>query len=114
MRARKLMVAAVALAALAAASCMAGMIAQRRQEFVASHPGLSMADRESILHGEVRIGMTEDEAVAAWGEPDEINRTTAASGVTEQWVYDEYDGYGNAIPKNFLYFTNGLLTTIQN
>lgn len=53
----------------------------------------------------VRIGMT-DEAVLTegWGRPDKINRTTTATGVSEQWVY----GY------KYLYFEDGVLVTIQN
>jgi hypothetical protein len=54
----------------------------------------------------VYIGMSaEDARESTWGEPHEINRTTTASGVHEQWVYGS---------KRFLYFTNGKLTAIQD
>ena len=55
----------------------------------------------------VRIGMTSDEVLnhSNWGTPDDINLTITVQGTFEQWVY----GYSN-----FLYFTNGILTTIQN
>jgi len=55
----------------------------------------------------VRIGMTEKQVLTrtSWGKPDSINRTTTAQGTTEQWVYG--DG-------QYLYFTNGKLTVIQN
>lgn len=53
----------------------------------------------------VRIGMSQQEVVdSSWGRPRTINRTTRASGTQEQWVYD--GGY--------LYFEDGVLTTIQN
>lgn len=53
----------------------------------------------------VTIGMTEQDALdSSWGKPRKINRTTNAYGVSEQWVYD--GGY--------LYFKNGVLTSIQN
>lgn len=53
----------------------------------------------------VTIGMTDQDALdSSWGKPNKINRTTNAYGVREQWVYD--GGY--------LYFTNGVLTSIQN
>lgn len=53
----------------------------------------------------VRVGMSEQDVLASsWGRPRKINRTTRASGVSEQWVYD--GGY--------LYFDNGVLTAIQN
>ncbi|MBY6931687.1 1,4-beta-N-acetylmuramidase [Clostridium botulinum] len=60
---------------------------------------------ESFSKG-VSIGMTEDQVlVSNWGRPNEINKTTTKYGTYEQWVYDGY---------NYLYFENGILTTIQN
>lgn len=54
----------------------------------------------------VRIGMTKAEALDSnWGWPERINKTINVNGVREQW------GYGG---KNYLYFENGVLTTIQN
>lgn len=55
----------------------------------------------------VKIGMTEKQVIekTSWGAPEKVNRTTSASGVREQWVF----GGGN-----YLYFTNGRLTAIQN
>lgn len=56
-------------------------------------------------HEGVRLGMTKDEVLgSSWGRPRTINTTTYTFGVHEQWVYD--GGY--------LYFENGILTTIQN
>lgn len=53
----------------------------------------------------VNVGMTEQDALdSSWGKPRKINRTTNAYGVSEQWVYD--GGY--------LYFKDGVLTSIQN
>jgi hypothetical protein len=52
------------------------------------------------------IGMSKEEALASsWGRPESVNRTTNAYGTREQWVY----GGGN-----YLYFENGVLTSIQN
>ena len=52
------------------------------------------------------IGMTKEEArKSTWGEPQKINTTTTRYGVHEQWVYS-----GN----RYLYFDNGILTSIQN
>lgn len=51
------------------------------------------------------IGMTEAEVLGSyWGEPDDINTTTTTSGTEEQWVYDG---------RGYLYFEDGILTTIQ-
>ncbi|PFO08480.1 hypothetical protein COJ85_03030 [Bacillus sp. AFS076308] len=39
----------------------------------------------------VIIGMTSEEVLTeGWGRPSDINRTTSASGVSEQWVYPGY------------------------
>lgn len=54
-----------------------------------------------------RIGMTMKQVIneTEWGKPGSINRTTTSNGTTEQWVYGG---------RNYLYFRNGVLTTIQN
>lgn len=53
----------------------------------------------------VHIGMTEDEVrQSSWGRPESVNRTIMANGTHEQWVYS--GGY--------LYFEDGVLTSIQN
>ncbi|BCZ47613.1 hypothetical protein psyc5s11_36800 [Clostridium gelidum] len=54
----------------------------------------------------VSIGMTKSEVLASsWGKPKDINKTTTKYGTNEQWVYS-----GN----RYLYFDNGILTSIQN
>lgn len=58
-----------------------------------------------IIQHKVKIGMTKEMARESWGIPEDINKTTNQYGTFEQWVY----GGGN-----YLYFDNGVLTTIQN
>lgn len=54
----------------------------------------------------VSLGMTKAEVLErSWGKPNHINRTVTASGVREQWVYDD---------RGYLYFENDLLVAIQN
>lgn len=54
----------------------------------------------------VRIGMTKQEVLdSSWGEPYDINTSIGSWGVHEQWCYEGY---------NYLYFENGILTSIQN
>ena len=54
----------------------------------------------------VSIGMTQEEVIASsWGKPQSVNRTTGTWGTHEQWVYGG---------KNYLYFENGTLSSIQN
>ncbi|MDH0562208.1 hypothetical protein [Acinetobacter courvalinii] len=58
---------------------------------------------------EPKVGMSTAQAEkSTWGYPDKINKTTNATGITEQWVYRR----GSA--SKYLYFKNGKLTTIQD
>ncbi|MBY0473235.1 hypothetical protein K2Q00_03070 [Patescibacteria group bacterium] len=57
-----------------------------------------------ILEKKVAIGMSPEQARAAWGEPDHVNRTITADGTNEQWVYGS----------NYIYFDDGILSSIQN
>ncbi|MNW56828.1 hypothetical protein D3C74_345730 [compost metagenome] len=53
-----------------------------------------------------QIGMTEQEVIySKWGMPKHVNKTTTAYGISEQWVYDNY---------KYIYFENGIVTTIQD
>jgi len=61
-----------------------------------------------IIEGKVHVGMTKNEALESWGTPSDINKTTTAYGVREQWVYR-----GRNYARKYLYFDNGVLKTIQ-
>lgn len=66
---------------------------------------IKIADR-TLNPSTVKIGMTVDEVLTeGWGKPTKINKTTTQYGVSEQWVYPNY---------NYLYFDDGILTAIQN
>lgn len=54
---------------------------------------------------DLEIGMTKEEVLEIFGEPKDINRTITADSVSEQWVYS-----GGI----YLYFEDGILTTIQD
>ena len=54
--------------------------------------------------GKVKIGWNKELCKEAWGEPRNVNKTTTAYGVNEQWVYST---------SRYLYFDNGVLTAIQ-
>lgn len=58
------------------------------------------------------IGMTATEAQGLtfpWGRPDKVNKTTHSNGVREQWIYTDVNGMGI----RYLYFQDGVLTSIQ-
>lgn len=74
-------------------------------QLAAARKSSEAADRAKRRKEGVHIGMSMDDArMSSWGRPRRVNRTTTAAGETEQWVYD--GGY--------LYFSNGVLTAIQN
>ena len=55
----------------------------------------------------VSIGMTAERVLQSnWGKPTQINRTTTSHGTREQWVYRGQ--------RSYLYFEDGILTSIQN
>lgn len=57
--------------------------------------------------GKVRIGMTEDEVIRAWGKPDHVNKTITSSGTRKQLVF------GTSSKRQYLYIDDGVLTSIQ-
>lgn len=64
----------------------------------------------AIATGKIVIGMTNSEVVRAWGKPNAINRTVAAGGTREQWVYSDA-GLRRA---QYLYLDDGVLTSYQS
>lgn len=62
-------------------------------------------DWQQMGQGRVKIGWNRDKCKLSWGTPYAINRTITASHLHEQWVY-----YNS----RFLYFTDGILKTIQD
>lgn len=67
---------------------------------------MQVAKREAKKQG-VRIGMSKQDVLdSSWGRPEHINTTTTSNQTSEQWVYSGYHSY--------LYFTDGVLTAIQN
>jgi len=61
-----------------------------------------------IFENQIRIGWSEAEVLESMGQPKKINTTRSASGSREQWVYQ-----GENYDFKYLYFDNGILTTIQ-
>lgn len=59
-----------------------------------------------IILGEIQLGMDKTACWYAWGSAERENKTTYEWGVREQWVYPDRNAY--------LYFTDGVLTAIQD
>lgn len=68
------------------------------------HPVVTPASISSRL----RIGMTANELLGLLGTPVDVNRTTTAYGVHEQWIY-EHGGV-----RSYYYLEDGKLTAWQD
>jgi len=62
----------------------------------------------------IRLGMTDDAVIEAWGRPARISRSVGSWGVREQWRYGMYGIATGASNFQYLYFQNGILTSWQN
>lgn len=60
---------------------------QKRVAALKSKYGWDDATCLTIAGGKISIGMTPAMVIAAWGRPEDINRTTTSYRVHEQWVY---------------------------
>lgn len=58
----------------------------------------------SVIARRIRFGMTRQQVLLSWGEPDDINRTAIPGQLSEQWAYGE----------RYIYFTNGVVTAWQD
>lgn len=68
------------------------------------HPTWSNQICNVIGNREIQIGMTKEQAIAAWEKPKSINESVGSWGKHEQWVYDG----------QYLYFENGILKSFQS
>jgi Protein of unknown function (DUF2845) len=63
----------------------------------------------------ISIGMTVDQVLASrWGQPSERRRTTTATHLNEQWIYEDGPACGPLTRLSCLYFEDGILTVIQD
>jgi hypothetical protein len=91
---------------------------QQRQQQAAQ----KASEENALRKWQPRIGMTEDEITqviqskecymsrgSKWCGHHEVNTTRTAKGTREQWVWTDVTG----MPIWYMYFTNGVLTFIQ-
>lgn len=80
--------------------------AQAAKDLAVAAARQDAADKKRKRSQGVHVGMTKADVLASsWGKPQEINTSTYSFGVHEQWVYGG---------RNYLYFKDGILTSIQN
>lgn len=111
-----------------------GLIAAHRQAMKAIYPGWPW---DLLDAGTITLGMSEDMAMMALGDPDIINETVDVSGSHVQWAYRPHsdentqnsDGSWNVTVSShrmngidhrathayeYVYFDNGILTAWQD
>ena len=86
---------------------------QRRQDYIESRPGLSADIKTAILEGRVAEGMTGEDVLASWGEPERKTITYSRGGITELWTYLTPIGHFTS-GEVTLTVTNGHLTGLTN
>jgi hypothetical protein len=77
---------------------------QIRSAYVQAHPERPEKIKTAIADGKIILGMSADDTRASWGQPDKVNRTVTAGGVSEQWVYGD----------TYVYFEDSILTSWQD
>lgn len=71
-----------------------------QRQYVLDHKNLDSRTKNAILSGSIFQGMTTDEVIASWGEPDNKSTAKTPQGHIAQWIYNTGD---------YLYFLNGIL-----
>lgn len=93
------------LFSLTRSSMCIGWNEQNRTRFENAKPADAAHNDAKPQKSAPAIGMTAEEVRnSSWGKPSDINKTTTAYGVHEQWVYS-----GN----RYIYFDDGIVTSIQ-
>lgn len=84
-------------------------IRDKQKEYKDAQERREREKAEWAARKEPKIGMTKAEAYkSSWGYPDKENVTKSDHGTSEQWVYRRGSN------SQYLYFKDGILTTIQD
>lgn len=74
------------------------------------NPAWDDQTKVAVQSGKIHIGMTKDQAKAAWGRPDLTRRSVSAQGEIETWQYGTYHWTSH---KRYLSFINGKLIRVS-
>jgi hypothetical protein len=67
--------------------------AQKKEDYIASHPDLSAEKIAAIRANKIVLGMTPSEVYAAWGMADAVHKSVTARGTRETHVYRYRQAY---------------------
>lgn len=58
-----------------------------QEKYVKEHPELSEDTKKNILNETITIGMTEEQVMASWGKPDDIEIFSSEYNSYKRWIY---------------------------
>jgi len=82
-----------------------------REEMVARHPEWTNEMKKLVGEGQIKIGMTQEQLLSSWGNPNNVNKNAGGWGVFEQWSYGDV-----RYPYNvtyYIYLQNGIISSWQ-
>jgi len=69
---------------------------KHRQKIISRHPEWTEQEKENVLAGNLKIGMTKEQALAACkypiGGPTSKKKATTTYGTREDWFWQSYQG----------------------
>ena len=93
----------LALLAFVAYGCTT--MAEKRKQYLDSHPDIPPSFRQAIVQGKVLKNMTHDMVVATWGNPLQIEEPADTTKTDEIWIY----AASTEAPSTCLCFKHGLV-----
>ncbi|MDP8212068.1 MAG: hypothetical protein P9X22_02100 [Candidatus Zapsychrus exili] len=75
-----------------------GCATARRKQYVQKHPQLDEYHKKAILGGSICKGMTAEEVIVSWGQPDKWGKAGFFSSAEIEWIYYgewHYDRFGD-------------------
>jgi len=78
---------------------------EKREKYLANHPGIPTEFKQAISEGKVLKKMTHEMVEVAWGDPMTVAEPADTSRADEVWVY----GGSDDSPSTCLCFKNGLV-----
>jgi hypothetical protein len=82
-----------------------------REEMIRRHPEWTKEMQNLVEEGKIKIGMSQQQLLSSWGNPNNVNKNVGNWGVFEQWSYGDV-----RYPYNvayYIYLENGVIASWQ-
>ena len=63
------------------------VVVSPQEKYIKDHPELSDDMKKNILDETVAIGMTEEQVIASWGKPEDIQVFASEYNSYKRWIY---------------------------